>query len=137
MEMDKIKKHFQDNDHYAKLSGMELIEIAPGKATASMKVAVCHLNGVNMLHGGAIFTLADFALAAASNSHGNVAVSLNVSISYTKASKEGDTVFARAEEITSSRRTGTYIVIISNQDDEKLAVLQATVYKKDTPLPIN
>ena len=71
--MERIKSFFQ-RDRFAALAGIELLEVSPGYAKVKMPIDERHLNGVSCVHGGAIFTLADFALAVASNSHGTVAV---------------------------------------------------------------
>ena len=67
-------KEFINRDQFAKHSGIELLSVALGQAIARMTVHPWHLNGVGTVQGGAIFTLADFAFAAACNSHGKVAV---------------------------------------------------------------
>ena len=135
MDMEDIKKYFAQRDQYAKLSGIELLEVSPGRATAAMEIREHHLNGVRTVHGGAIFTLADTAFAAAANSDGNVALGVSMSICYTKAGGESGTLYARAEEVASSRRLGTYRVTITNRDGDEIAVFQGMVYRKNTPLP--
>ncbi|MGB9603265.1 MAG: PaaI family thioesterase, partial [Limisphaerales bacterium] len=76
--MEKIKKYFIENDKFARECGIELLSVEEGKAVARMKVETRHHNGVNTAHGGAIFTLGDFAFAVAANSYGTVAVAINV-----------------------------------------------------------
>jgi len=49
---------FFKNDRFAEHNGIELLDIAPGYAKAKMEVKDRHLNGVDVVHGGAIFTLA-------------------------------------------------------------------------------
>jgi len=131
--MQKIKDHFDRNDLFARHSGIELIEIKPGRAKASMKIEPFHLNGAKTVHGGAIFTLADFAFAAASNSHGDLAMGINTSTAFVKAATTG-TLYANAEEVSLSRKLATYQVRITNQDDELIALFQGTVYRKSVPL---
>jgi acyl-CoA thioesterase len=109
--------------------GIELLEVEPGRAKAKMIVGPQHLNGLGSLQGGAIFTLADFALAGASNAHGNPAVSINASISYFKSVSEG-IVYAEAVEESLHTKLGTYTVRVTNKEDELLALMQATVYRK-------
>lgn len=76
-------------DAFARLLGIELTEIRPGYASATLKVTPDLLNGEGLTHGGAIFGLADLVFAAASNSHGNLALALNVNISFLKATRGG------------------------------------------------
>ena len=77
--MDKLFKLLQ-NDKFAKLSGIQLVEIGEGTATAKMKITQNHLNAVGSIPGGALFTLAVLVFAAASNSRGTIALSLDANI---------------------------------------------------------
>ena len=83
-----LQRYFK-NDRFAERANIELLSVAPGQARAKMTLHPHHLNGYGTVQGGAIFTLADFAFAAASNSHGTVAVAMNVSISFMKAGQDG------------------------------------------------
>ena len=127
--MEVIKKFFK-NDRFARHVGIELLEVSEGRAKAKMTVKECHLNGVNIAHGGAIFSLADLAFAVASNSHRTVAVSINVSISYLKASVAGDTLIAEAEEVSRNPKLATYEVRVTDETEELIAIFLGTVYRK-------
>lgn len=133
--MEKIKDFFCNNDKFAKHAGIELLEMAPGYAKIKMEIKDCHFNGVKTVHGGAIFTLADFAFAVASNSHGRVAVGINASISYMKAATAG-TLYAEAREVSLNHKLGTYIVEIKDDEGALAAVFQGTVYRKKDMLII-
>jgi len=116
-------------DQFAiKTVGIELIEAEPGKGRAKLRLEEKHLNGLGIVQGGAIFTLADFALAAASN-FDSPAVSIQANISYFKAVSSG-TLYATAIEESRTTRLGTYLIRITNESDELLALMQATVYRK-------
>lgn len=128
--MDKIKQLFSANDQFAKHIGIELLEVAKGYAKVKMPIEDYHLNGVKTVHGGALFTLADFAFAAASNSHGRVAMGINVTIVYMKAVGAG-VLFAEAKEVSLNHKLGHYIVNISDEQDNLLAVFQGTAYRKN------
>src|SRR5512144_2022568 len=78
-------QHFFKNDRFAERANIELVSVSPGHARGKMTLHPHHLNGYGTVQGGAIFTLADYAFAAASNSHGTVAVAINVSITFMKA----------------------------------------------------
>ncbi|MFP4445235.1 MAG: hydroxyphenylacetyl-CoA thioesterase PaaI [Desulfosudaceae bacterium] len=119
-----------DNDRFAQWIGIDLAEVATGYARAEMTVAADHLNGLGLAHGGAIFTLADLAFAAAANSHGVDAVAVNVNMSYFKACRPGDHLTAAAEEISLSRKLGTYQITVTNQDGQRVALMQGTTYRK-------
>jgi acyl-CoA thioesterase len=83
-----------------------------------------------MAHGGAIFTLADLALAAASNSHGNIALSISNNILFVKASGRG-ILFADARETSRNDKIATYNISITNEKGELIAEFQGMVYRKN------
>jgi acyl-CoA thioesterase len=122
-------KEFLKNDRYAALSGIDLLEVSEGRAKASMKIEDHHLNGVNLVHGGAIFTLADLAFAAASNSHGTVAVAINACIWFVKAAREG-TLFAEAREVSLNPKLATYAIDVTDEAGELIATFEGMVYRK-------
>jgi len=130
--MEAIKRFFTQ-DKFAAHSGIELLEVAPGYAKTRMRVDSRHLNALNTVQGGALFTLADFAFAAASNAHGTAAVALNVTISFVKAVTAG-VVTAEAKEMAASARTAHYTINITNDQGELVGIFQGTVYRKKTPL---
>jgi acyl-CoA thioesterase len=94
-----------------------------------MEVKPFHINGVGLVHGGALFTLADFAFAAAANSHVEVAVAINASISYLKGIKTG-TLYAEAEEISNSRKISVYTIKVTDEAGRLIAMYQGMAYKK-------
>jgi len=127
--MEAIKQFIAENDRFAKHAGIELLKVTEGIAIARMKITAQHLNGVNIVHGGAIFTLADLAFAAASNSHGTVAVAINVSIAYIKAVGTG-TLYAKAREVSRNPRLALYIVDVTEEGGDLVATFQGMVYRK-------
>ncbi len=126
--MEKILKFFK-NDRFAARSNIKVVNIAPGKATATMEVEDMHLNGIGTVHGGALFTLADFTFALAANSHGNVTVAINANISYLKAVKNG-VLTASARELSSGGRIASYTVDIFDESNDLVAVFQGMAYRK-------
>lgn len=122
-------KEFFKNDRFAARSGIELLEVSEGYAKARMRIEDHHLNGIDVVHGGAIFTLADLAFAAASNSHGTVAVAINASIWYVKAAMEG-TLLAEAKEVSLNPRLATYSIEITDDSGEIVATFEGMVYRK-------
>jgi acyl-CoA thioesterase len=123
-------KEFIRNDRFASLIGIELIDAEEGRAKAKLDVREEHLNAVGIAHGGLIFSLADLAFAAASNSYGNIAVAINANISYFKASGKG-VLFAEAKEISKSNRLATYGIKVTNVNGDLIASFQGTVFRKD------
>jgi acyl-CoA thioesterase len=126
--MDSILQYLE-KDRFARGIGIELIEVGAGTARARLLISEKHLNGVGIAHGGAIFTLADFVFAAASNSRESVAVAINVSISYVKA-VSGGTLFAEAREVSLNPKLATYTVEVRDEAGELAAIFQGMVYRK-------
>lgn len=117
------------NDAFAKQCGIQIVEYRPGYARCTMDVTPNHLNGIGTLMGGALFTLADFTFCVAANSHGTLAVSLQVSISYLRPCSRG-IVTAVATEVSRSSRIGVYRIEISDEQGTLLADVSATCYFK-------
>lgn len=126
-------REFIKNDRFARLLGIELIEASEGRAKAKMEINENHLNSVNIAHGGAIFSLADLAFAAASNSHGNIAVAINAVIYYVKAAEKG-VLYADAFEVSRNNKIATYNINITNSYNELIASFHGMVYRKKETL---
>jgi len=132
--MHDLKKFFT-NDQFAARSNIELLEMSPGFAKAKMTLHPHHWNALEAAQGGAIFTLADFAFAAASNSHGTVAVAINVNITFMKAAKSG-TLWAEAREVSKNFKLGSYIVEVKDDQGELIANFQGLAYRKKDKIPL-
>jgi acyl-CoA thioesterase len=131
--MEEIRQFFATHDLFARHCGIELLEVGPGWARARMKIEPYHFNGARTVHGGAIFTLADFAFAAASNSHGTLAMGISTSVSFVKAAT-GGTLHAEAREQSRNPRLASYSVMVTDDDDAIVAIFQGMVYRKKEPL---
>lgn len=127
--MKTIKQFFSAEDQFARHSGIELLEMGLGWAKTRMKIEPYHMNGAKTVHGGAIFTLADFAFAVASNSHGTLAMGINASVSFVKAATQG-TLYAEAREQSLNPKLASYSVRITDDDDAVVAIFQGMVYRK-------
>ncbi len=127
-------EEFLKKDKYAELTGIKLLEVSEGRARAMLEINEKHLNGFGTVHGGAIFTLADFAFGAASNSHGTAAVAINSSISFFKAVSAG-ILYAEAKEISFHYKLASYAIDITNEKNELIASFQGMVYRKKDKLP--
>lgn len=135
-QMEDLKKFFQDKDRYAKHSGIELLDLAEGYAKTRMVIDKYHLNCVGTVHGGAVFTLADFAFAAACNSHGTIAMALQANISFLKSAVSGEVLIAEAKEVSSHPRIRLYSIEIKNETGDLIATFQGTAYRKKEAVPI-
>ena len=117
------------NDRFANHNDIRLISTGNGEAIAELTVSEKHLNGVDIIHGGAIFTLADFAFAAASNSRGRIAVASDASIKFFKGVSSGKLI-AKAKELNSGKTLSSYTVDIVDDNDTKIAFFSGTAFMK-------
>jgi len=130
--MESVKQFFK-KDQFAARCGIELLEVSPGWARAKMELQPHHMNGLGSTQGGAIFTLADLTFAAASNAYGTVAVAVNVSISFLKATRTG-ALWAEARELSKSFKLGAYTVEVKDDAGELVAIFQGMVYRKSNKI---
>jgi acyl-CoA thioesterase len=126
---EKVVDTMYTNDYFSQWLGIERIKIEPGHCILKLKVRKDMLNGFGIAHGGITYSVADSALAFASNSHGRKAVSIETSISHTEQLKEGDVITATVEEIKISNKIGIYHITVTNQKNEKVALFKGTVYR--------
>ena len=126
---DNAPKRVVDNDRFAAYAGIELVKAGPGYALARLEVKEKHLNGVNFVQGGVIFTLADFAFAAAANEAGVPTLGINATIAYTKGPR-GKVITAEAKEVSATNRLCTYEVVVYDEDGQTAAKMLATGYIK-------
>ncbi len=104
--------------------GMRIDDVGPGSATLTMTVTAQMVNGLDVCHGGIVFTLADSAMAFASNSHGDVSFAVSADMTWLLPATLGDTLTARAREQARRGRTGVYDVDVSNQHGDVIAVFR-------------
>jgi acyl-CoA thioesterase len=130
---ERVVSAMMAKDAFSQWLGVEVVEIRPRAATVRMTVRKEMINGFGVCHGGVTFALADSALAFASNTHGNVTVSIENSITYPKAVMAGDTLTAIAEEESATSRLGFFRVRVKRADDEIVALFRGTVYKTQRP----
>jgi len=125
--MNSVRKGLK-HDAYASHLGIELLAMEAGYARARMPVKAFHDNMHGTVHGGAMFSLADFVFQAASNSHGVVAVAINANISYIQP-PQTKVLYAEATEVSRTRRLATYSIRVTEDGDKLVAMFQGTVYR--------
>ncbi len=124
-----VKQLLLQNDAFSKFLGIEVVALKTGYCKLQMKVRKEMLNGFYIAHGGIAYSLADSALAFASNSHGYKAVSVETSISHTKPLKENDVIYAEAIEQSRTSKIGIYHVNVYKAPENLLvALFKGTVY---------
>ena len=125
----KIINKMFDQDAFSQWLGIEIIDMSEGFCQLKMTVRKEMLNGFQIAHGGVAYSLADSALAFASNSHGRKSLSVETSISHTVSVKEGDSLIAVSNEISLLPKIGIYLISIKNQNEQEGALFKGTVYR--------
>ena len=134
----KIKDAMQrqvESEPFAKRLGLRLVDLGDGYAVVEMQCSEDMENIFHMTHGGAIFTLIDEAFEISCNSHGTVAVALNVNVTYHRAPSPASTLRAEAKEVARTRRTGSYYITVKDEKENLIASCQALAYRKVERLP--
>lgn len=123
-------KELISRDRFAKLLGVELLEAEKGHAKAKLELREEHHNAIGMAQGGAIFSLADLALAAAANSHGNIAVTVSINSFFVKPVSRG-ILYAEAKETSRNNKLATYSISVKDESNELIAEFQGMVYRRN------
>ena len=126
---ERVVADMMAKDAFSQWLGIDVVDIRPNGATVRMTVREEMVNGFGVCHGGIAFSLADSALAFASNTHGRLTVSIENSITYPKAISPGDVLVARAEEESATNRLAFFRVTVRRADEEIVALFRGTVYK--------
>jgi len=117
-------------DRFAKHLNAKIVEVKPGCAKVKLVVQKEFLNGAELAHGGVIFSLADYAFALAANADGSMGLGINADIHFIKSARSGEEIFAEVQEVSRSRRLGTYHGSITNAAGDILAQFQSMSYFK-------
>jgi len=134
----KVKEAFfrqLEKEPFIKKFGMKLVDIDEGYSKVEMNFTPDMENILGMAHGGAIFALIDEAFETASNSHGTIAVALNMNITYVSSPSSGSTLTAEAREFSRTQKTASYDIKVADEENNLIASCQALVYRRGKPLP--
>ena len=130
MNPQQIVNKMMENDAFSRWLGISVDRISEGKCTLSMTIRAEMLNGFGIAHGGITYSLADSALAFASNSHGRQSVSIDTNINHIETLREGDVITATATENALKNKFGFYTIEIKKQE-KTVALFKGTVYRSD------
>jgi acyl-CoA thioesterase len=134
----KVKEAFfrqVEIEPFAQKFGLKLVDLGDGYSKVEMNFTRDMENILGMAHGGAIFALIDEAFETASNSHGTVAVALNMNITYVAPPSSGSRLTAEAREFSRTQKTASYDIKVVDDQKNLIASCQALVYRRGKPLP--
>lgn len=117
----KCAEAMWSEDRASRALGMEIVDIAPGRATLAMTVRDSMTYGLNMCHGGYIFTLADSAFAYACNGYDQRTVAQHCSVSFLRPAQSGERLTAECIERSRAGRSGIYDVSVKRADGMPIA----------------
>lgn len=126
---DNVVEHMMQHDAFSKWLGIEILEVKEGRCKIRMKIKEEMTNGFYVTHGGIIFSLADSALAFACNNRNNLSLALECNISFLKQVNIGDELTAEATEIHNGRSTGVYLINVTNQNNQQIALFKGTCFR--------
>lgn len=131
MAPDQIVSKMLEHDAFSRWLGIEVHSVSAGSCRLSLTVSKVMLNGFGIAHGGISYSLADSALAFASNAKGRQSLSIDTSISHVHSLREGDVIVAEATCETETDKLGHYTVKLFCPDkpDKKVALFKGIVYK--------
>ncbi len=132
-ENDKLARQvvgqMMKDDLFSQWLGIEVLEITEGYSRIQMTVRNEMINGFGIAHGGIAFSLADSAFAFACNNRNILSVALDTSINFTKQVKAGDILIAEAKELHNGRSTGLYHILVTNAQNETVAIFKGTCFR--------
>ena len=125
----EVVQHMMRHDAFSQWLGIEVLEVKEGYSRIRMTLRDEMLNGFGVVHGGVAFSLADSAFAFACNNRNNLSMALDTNITFTKATKPGDLLTAEAKELHNGRSTGLYLISVTNQHNEQVALFKGTCFR--------
>ena len=124
-----VVSHMMENDYFSQWMGVTVLDVKEGSSKIEMTIRKEMVNGFGIIHGGIPFSLADSAFAFACNNRNNLSVALDVTITFTKEVRIGDKLTAEAKEIHNGRSTGVYLITVTNQNNEQVALFKGTCFR--------
>jgi acyl-CoA thioesterase len=124
-----VVQHMMENDFFSQWMGVDVLEVKEGYSKIKMTIRKEMVNGFGIVHGGLPFSLADSAFAFACNNRNSLSVALDVTITFMKAVNVGDVLTAEAKEIHNGRSTGVYLIQVTNQRNEQVALFKGTCFR--------
>ena len=133
--MANIQEILNTTDRFAAGAGCRVTEMDATHAVAEMTVAKEHLNAGNVCQGGALFTLADLAMAALMNHQGNLTFGISSNVMFVSSAVEGDRLRAEATLVNEHHKLPAVEVRVTNQEGKLICHLTGMGYKKEAEFP--
>ena len=130
-----IKELLNKRDRFAANAGCQITEVDEHHAVAMMTVTEAHLNGGDVCQGGALFTLADLAIAALMNSGGQLTFGISNSLMFVSSARLGDTLRAEAVHVANHHKIPAVEVTVTNQEGRVICHITGMGYRKDVSIP--
>ena len=124
-----VVERMMKDDLFSQWLGITILEVSEGYSKIKMSLRDDMVNGLNVIHGGIAFSLADSAFAFACNNRNNLSMALDTSITFTKTTRPGDVLIAEAKELHNGKSTGLYLITIYNQNNEQVALFKGTCFR--------
>lgn len=124
-----IAEEIINKDNFIRWLRVKVLHVEIGYSQIEMEVREEMLNGLGIAHGGILFALADSAFALAANSRHNSSVAWEASITFTKPVKLWDKLTAETKEIHNGKNAGLYLVTITNQRNEPVALFKGSSFR--------
>jgi len=120
----------------ARQFNMELVELETGRSAVEMTYDPSRMSNLyHRTHGGALFALIDEAFETAGQTHGTIAVAMNVNVTYMASPDPGARLRAEATEIKRTKRTASYDIKVFDENRQLMATCQALAFRTGKPIP--
>ncbi len=129
IQAQQVVDHMMQHDLFSQWLGISVLDIKEGYSKIQMTVRPEMINGFGIVHGGIAFSLADSAFAFACNNRNNLSVALDTTCNFTKSTYPGDVLMAEAKELHNGRSTGLYLITVTNQKEEQVALFKGTCFR--------
>lgn len=128
--VEAVARFVAERDLFARHLGIELLELRPGYSRVALNLAPHMVNGLGLPHGAVIFAVADYAFAAACNSHGRTAVALSMDIHFLSSPRPDTRLQGEAVEVRLGQRTALYRMTVTDAENNPVAELHGMAYRK-------
>jgi len=127
-----------ETEPFAQKLGLRLVALDRGYSRVEMDYLPESMDNIyDRAHGGAIYSLIDEAFETACQTHGTVAVALNVNVSYTAAPEPGSRLIAEAREITRSKKIAHYDISVTDDEGRLIATAKTIAFRTGKPIPFH